>query len=111
MGDPDPDMMTAKYYKPDKISFLLSGMSLNRSFFHLNTSSLTFHFGEWIALMTESKLNYDFLGIFETRVKLNRNSLNPISISGYNIEHTPTESSHGGTLLYIKQEIDCKLRK
>ena len=46
MDDPDPDMMTGKYYKPDKISFLLSGTSLNRSFFHLNTSSLTFHFGE-----------------------------------------------------------------
>ena len=30
---------------------------------------------------------------------------------GYNIEHTPTESSNGGTLLYIKQGINYKLRK
>ena len=30
---------------------------------------------------------------------------------GYNIEHTPTESSNGATLLYIKQGINCKLRK
>ena len=30
---------------------------------------------------------------------------------GYNIEHTPTDSSNGGTLLCIKQEINYKLRK
>ena len=29
---------------------------------------------------------------------------------GYNIEHTPTDSSNGGTLLYIKQGINYKLR-
>ena len=32
-------------------------------------------------------------------------------MSGYNIEHTPTESSNGAILLYIKQEINYKLRK
>ena len=30
---------------------------------------------------------------------------------GYNIEHNPIESSYGGTLLYIKQGINYKLRK
>ena len=30
---------------------------------------------------------------------------------GYNIEHTPNESSNGVTLLYIKQGINYKLRK
>ena len=30
---------------------------------------------------------------------------------GHNIEHAPTESSNGGTLLYIKQGINYKLRK
>ena len=32
-------------------------------------------------------------------------------MSGYNIEHTPTESSNSGILLYIKQEINYKLGK
>ena len=32
-------------------------------------------------------------------------------MSGYDIEHTPTESSNGGILLYMKQEINYKLRK
>ena len=73
MDDPDSEMMTAKYYEPDEISFLLSGTSPNRSFFHLNISSLTFHFDELIVLMAENKLNFDFLGISEIRLKLNRN--------------------------------------
>ena len=89
MDDYDSEMMTAKYYEPDEIPFLLSGRSPNRSFFHLNISSLIFHYEELILLMAENKLNFDFLGISETCLKLNRNSLNPISLPGYNIEHTP----------------------
>ena len=61
--------------------------------------------------MAENKLNFDFLGISETRLKLRRNSLHPISMPGYNIEHTPTETINGGTLFYIKQGINYKLRK
>ena len=106
MDDLDPEMMAAKYYEPDEISFLLSDMSPNRSFFHLNISSLTFHFDELIVLMAENKLTFDFLGITETRLKLNRNSLNPTPVPGYNIESTPTESSNGGTLFYIKKGIN-----
>ena len=90
MDNPDSEMMTEKYYEPDKISFLLSVTCPNRSFFHLNISSLIFHFDELVVLMAENKLNLDFLGITETHLKLNRNYLNPISMPGYNIEHTPT---------------------
>ena len=84
-------------------------MSPNRSFFHLNISSLTFHFDESIVLMAENKLNFDFLGITQIHLKLNRNLLNPVSITGYNIEHTPTKARNSGTLLYIKQGINYKL--
>ena len=105
MDDPDSKRMKAKYYEPDESSVLLSGMSPNWSFFHLNISSLTFHFDKLLVLMVESKLNFDFLGISETHLKLNRNSLNPISMSGNNSEHTPTKSSNSETLLYINREL------
>ena len=59
MDDPDSEMMTAKYYEPDEIPFLLSGMSPNRSFFHLIISSLTLHFEELIVLIAENKLNFE----------------------------------------------------
>ena len=111
MDDPDSNMMTAKYYELDEISDLLSSTSPNRSFFHLNISSLTFPFDELLVLTAENKLNFDFLGISKTFLNLHRNSLNPISMPGYNIKHTPTESGNGGTLLYIKQGINYRLRK
>ena len=53
----------------------------------------------------KSKLSFDFLGISETLVKLNRNFLNPTYMPGYNIENTRTEFTDGRTLLYIKQGI------
>ena len=61
--------------------------------------------------MAENKLNFDFLGTSETRVKLNRNYLNPTSMPGYKVEHKTTEYSNGGTLLYVKQGIKYKSRK
>ena len=71
-------------------------VSLPIYFFHLNISSLSFHFDELTALLAENKINLDFLGFSETRVRLNRNSLNSISMPSYNIKHTPTESSKQG---------------
>ena len=112
MGDGDSKMMAAKYYEPDEISFLLSGTYPSRSFFfHLIIFCLTFHLYELIVLMAQCKLNFHFLVISETRLKLIRSSLNHISMPGYNTEHTATESSNFGTLLYIKQGINYKLRK
>ena len=32
-------------------------------------------------------------------------------MKGYNIEHTPTESSAGGTLIYIRDNLNYKVRK
>ena len=48
------------------------------SFFHLNVSSLPFHFEELSILITEHNLNFDFLGISESRLELNQNPLNTI---------------------------------
>ena len=67
VDDRDSEMMTAKYYELDEISFSLSGTSPNRSFFHLNIPSLTFHFDELLVLMTEKNLNsisWGFLKFF-----------------------------------------------
>ena len=36
MDDPDFEMMTAKYYEPDKVSFVLLGTYPNKYFFHIN---------------------------------------------------------------------------
>ena len=49
--------------------------------------------------------------ISECRVKANQQSLSNISLQNYTHEFTSTESSKGGTLLYIDQDIKYKIRE
>ena len=50
------------------------------------------------------------IGITETRLKKETPSIHSILIDNYNIEHTPTESSCGGTLLYLSKKLIYKRR-
>ena len=111
MDDPESEMLSSKYYEPNEMATLFKNTNKYISFFHLNISSLPFHFEELSTLITEHNLNFDFFGISEPRLKLNQNPLTSIQLPGYNIEYTPTESSNGGTLLYIKKGVNYKLRK
>ena len=76
------------------------------SFSHLNISSFPFHFEELSTFITEHNLNFDFLGILHSRLKLNENPLTSIQLPGCNIECTPAECNNGGTLLYVKKGIN-----
>ena len=51
------------------------------------------------------------IGISECRIKANQQSLSNISLQNYTYEFTSTESSKGGTLLYIDQDIKYKIRE
>ena len=49
--------------------------------------------------------------ISETKLQKNTPPIHDISIPNYTIEHTPTEATKGGTLLYISNKFDYKPRK
>ena len=55
-------------------------------------------------------LVFDILAVTETKIK--KDSLSPINLqlTNYSIEHTPTESSAGGTLHYISKRLSYQLR-
>ena len=74
------------------------------------TSFLPFHHQELQALLTEFQLSFDCIGITEPRLQTGVQSIANISIDGYVIEQTPTESSKGGALLYINNKINYKMR-
>ena len=80
------------------------------SFFHMNVCSLTKNFDDFHILPSNLNVNFDILAITETRIK--KDSSSPINrqLSNYSIEHTPTESSAGGTLLYINKRLSYQLR-
>ena len=73
MDDPESKMLSSKYYEPNEMKALFKNTNKHFSFFHLNISPLPFHFQELSTLITEYNLNFDFLGLSESRLKLNKN--------------------------------------
>ena len=63
----------------------------------------------WLLLYCRKKQR--IIGIFECYLKANQQSLSNISPQNYTYEFTSTESSKGGTLIYIDKNIKYKLRE
>ena len=54
-----------------------------------------------ISLLARINIKFNIIGITETRLKKHSIRNINIDLNGYAIEHTPTEASCGGALLYI----------
>ena len=50
------------------------------------------------------------IGISESRLQINKQLINNISLPNYVYEHTPTESGNEGTLLYIDENLKYTVR-
>ena len=57
------------------------------------------------------KIKPKIVGISETRLQKSKQHIANISLPNYVHEHTPTESSKEGTLLYLDKNLTYKLRK
>ena len=102
--------INCKYYNIDE--FCSSSFDNKDSFsvFHLNVASLSSHFDELNAIISLLNFNFSVLGLTETRIKINSGVTVPLAIEGYSYEHTPTESSCGGAMLYISNKFNYKPR-
>ena len=80
------------------------------TFFHLNISSLPYHFLELHTLLATSEIELDIIGITESGLKSNKSHLTSETLPNYNIEHCPTDGLNGGVLLFIKEDIIYKKR-
>ena len=101
MDDSDSVLNCNKYFEPNEMTNLMVDHSKSLSFFHLNISPLPFHFEEFSTLLSENKLHCHILGISESRLKSDKAPITSFQLPGYNTEYTITQSSNGGTLLYI----------
>ena len=77
------------------------------SVFHLNINFLQYHFDELQTFLPNYSIDFQILGISESRLKTNISITTNIQLREFNIEHMPT---NGGALLYIKDNINYKLR-
>ena len=84
---------------------------------HFNARSLQKHYESICKLLSDSNINFDIIGVSETKFTDEENSdlnteldLSKIQIDGYLFEHTPTNFAFGGAGLYISKKIDFVFR-
>ena len=75
------------------------------SLFHINACSLNKNFDDLQHLLSSTQKNFDIIAISETRVAKNISLLNNLNFNNCSFEFTPTETSAGGTLLYIANHL------
>ena len=60
--------------------------------------------------MSCTKTNFDIIAISETRITKQVSLSNSLYLNNYSFEFTATETSAGGTLLYIANHLSYKCR-
>ena len=80
------------------------------SLFHINACSLNKNFDDVQHLLSSTKNFFDIIAVSETRITKQVSLLNNLNLNHYYFEFTPTETSAGGTLLYIANHLSYKCR-
>ena len=80
------------------------------SLFHLNINSLQYHFDELQTFLSNCPIDFQILGISESRLTTDISTTTNIQLPGFNIEHMSTKSANGSALFYIRDTINYKLR-
>ena len=100
----------SQYFTLNDLTALSYDKKNEFSVFHLNINSLKYHFDELQTFLSNCPIDFQILGISESRLKTDISTTTNIQLPGFNIEHMPTKSANGGALLYIKDTINYKLR-
>ena len=79
--------------------------------FHITIASLGLHKEEMVAAISLTEIEFDIIAISETKIIKNQTPTFNVKLPGYVEYGTPTETSKGGVLLYIKDSIVVKPRK
>ena len=104
-SDPE-NVIQSKYYDIDELQKLkIPNKENSLSLFHINSCSLNKNFEELQNLLQCTNINFGVMAITETRIPKNVFVTQNIVLNNYSFEHTPTESSARGTLLYIANHL------
>ena len=78
--------------------------------FYINAYYLNKIFDDLEYFLKSTNINYDIIAVSETRTMKNLEITQNINSKNYNFEYTPTESTAGGTMLYIANHLAYKPR-
>ena len=99
----------SKYITPNQLNQSAKKQE-NLHFFHLNISSLPYHFTELHNLLAFTEFKFDVIGITESKLNRNKKHLATTDLPNYSIEHCPADGANGGTLFYTKEDLIYKLK-
>ena len=104
------EQMRCRYYDATDFNNSKFDKTNNFSLLHLNIHSIQAHFEDLLILLNSLNIKFDVIALSES--KLNNEPTTNINIPGY---HPPiftfTESTKGGTMLYVEENINFKPRK
>ena len=98
-----------RYFNPNELKESPDKENLLKVFY-LNILFLPHHCSELHSLLSECNIDFDVIGITESRIKRHQKALSNIEIPNYKLEQCSTESAYGGALLYIKNDTLYKVR-
>ena len=101
-NDPDvnlPSLLKTEYYSVSAFQALNNANNLN--IFHANVNGLETKFDMLHNFLADSRTSQDIIAISETS-EHSDHFLSNVSIDGYSLFHTPSNSRNGGTALYVK---------
>ena len=91
--------LSCDYYISDFEKLKINKQDL--SILLLNISSISAHIDDLRTFLNLAHHKFDIICISESRNSLKHPQTTNIDLPGFNMEQTPTESSAGGTLIYI----------
>ena len=99
-----PSYLNSKYYSV--YDFQNLKIQNNFNIFHSNMNGLETKFDILHNFLSGSVSAFDVLGITETSQNAVNSFTSNVSLEGYKPFYTPTNSSYGGTALYVKNNLE-----
>ena len=110
-SDDCENVIKTELYTPENFYKINADKNSDNLFIHMNISSISNHIDYLTAFINNCKIKPKVIGLSETRLRKNRQPLSNINLENYVYESTPTESSKGGTMLYVDKQLTYRLRK
>ena len=110
-SDKNFSFTTNDYSTPEEFSKFIDNKSPSHLYLHTNIFSLSYNIDDLGSFILNCRKWPRIIGISECCLKANHQSLSNISPQNYAYVFTSMESSKGGTLIYIDQNVKYKLRK
>ena len=111
LSDDCENVIKNELYTPENFYKINTDQNSDNLFIHMNISSISYHVDNLTPLINNCKIKPRVIGLSESRLRKNRQSLSNTNLENYVYESTPTESFEGGTMLYFNKQLNYRLRK